>query len=286
MQMIELVTFTVIIVMLLLVYRSIVTVLLTLVMVVLQLAAARGVVAFLGYHEIIGLSTFATNLLVTLAIAAGTDYAIFLIGRYQEARAAGEDREQAFYTMYGGTAHVVLGSGLTIAGATFCLSFTRLPYFQSLGVPLAIGMTVGVLAALTLSAAIITVASRFGNVLEPKRALRVRGWRKIGAAVVRWPGPILVGDDRAVAHRAVDPAGVPDQLQRPQLSARGPAGQRGLRGGRSALLASPDESRAADDRERPRSAQLRGLPRHRQDRQGGVPGTWDLASPGHHPARR
>ncbi|MGO4446830.1 RND family transporter [Mycobacterium sp. 2YAF39] len=193
MQMIELVTFTVIIVMLLLVYRSIVTVLLTLVMVVLQLAAARGFVAFLGYHEIIGLSTFATNLLVTLAIAAGTDYAIFLIGRYQEARASGEDREQAYYTMYRGTAHVVLGSGLTIAGATFCLSFTRLPYFQSLGVPLAIGMTVGVLAALTLSAAIIAFASRFGKILEPKRTLRVRGWRKVGAAVVRWPGPILVG---------------------------------------------------------------------------------------------
>jgi RND superfamily putative drug exporter len=193
MQMIELVTFTVIIVMLLLVYRSIVTVLLTLVMVVLQLAAARGFVAFLGYHEIIGLSTFATNLLVTLAIAAGTDYAIFLIGRYQEARASGEDREQAYYTMYRGTAHVVLGSGLTIAGATFCLSFTRLPYFQSLGVPLAIGMTVGVLAALTLSAAVIAFASRFGKILEPKRTLRVRGWRKVGAAVVRWPGPILVG---------------------------------------------------------------------------------------------
>ena len=91
--MIEAVTFTVIIIMLLLVYRSIVTVLIALVMVVLELAAARGVVAFLGYHEIIGLSTFATNLLVTLAIAAATDYAIFLIGRYQEARRHGEDRE-------------------------------------------------------------------------------------------------------------------------------------------------------------------------------------------------
>ena len=286
MQMIEAVTFTVIIVMLLLVYRSIVTVLLTLVMVVLQLAAARGVVAFLGYHEIIGLSTFATNLLVTLAIAAGTDYAIFLIGRYQEARAAGEDREQAFYTMYGGTAHVVLGSGLTIAGATFCLSFTRLPYFQSLGVPLAIGMTVGVLAALTLSAAIIAVASRFGNVLEPKRAMRVRGWRKIGAAVVRWPGPDPGRDDRAVPHRSADPARVPDQLQRPQLPTRGPAGERGVRGGRPAFLAGPDEPRTADDRERSRSAQLRGLPRHRQDREGRVPGAGHLAGPGHHPARR
>jgi putative drug exporter of the RND superfamily len=192
MTMIELATFSVIIVMLLLVYRSIVTVLLTLVMVVLSLAASRGVIAFLGYHEIIGLSTFATNLLVTLAIAAATDYAIFLIGRYQEARSVGEDREQAFYTMFGGTAHVVLGSGMTIAGATFCLSFTRLPYFQTLGVPLAIGMVVCVLTALTLGSAIVTIATRFG-LLEPKRALRTRGWRKIGAAVVRWPGPILIG---------------------------------------------------------------------------------------------
>ena len=127
MRLIEAATFTVIIVMLLLVYRSIVTVLITLVMVVMSLATARGVVAFLGHHEIIGLSTFATNLLVTLAIAAATDYAIFLIGRYQEARTAGEDKETAYYTMFHGTAHVVLGSGLTIAGATFCLSFTRLP---------------------------------------------------------------------------------------------------------------------------------------------------------------
>ncbi|MGV0785253.1 MMPL/RND family transporter, partial [Mycolicibacterium sp. XJ775] len=191
-KIIEALTFTVIIIMLLLVYRSIITVILTLVMVVLSLSAARGVVAALGYYDIIGLSTFATNLLVTLAIAASTDYAIFLIGRYQEARSVGEDREQSYYTMFHGTAHVVLGSGLTIAGATLCLHFTNLPYFRSLGIPLAIGMVTGVVAALTLGPAIISVASRFGKTLEPKRAMRTRGWRKIGAAVVRWPGPILI----------------------------------------------------------------------------------------------
>ncbi len=156
----------------------------------LSLSATRGVVAFLGYHNLIGLSTFATQLLVTLAIAATTDYAIFLIGRYQEARSVGEDRESAYYTMFRGTAHVVLGSGMTIAGATFCLSFTRLPYFQTLGIPLAVGMVVAVLVALTLGPAIITVASRFG-LLEPKRAMRIRFWRRLGAAVVRWPGWIL-----------------------------------------------------------------------------------------------
>ncbi len=191
-RIIEALTFTVIIIMLLLVYRSVVTVILTLVMVVLSLSAARGVVAALGYYNIIGLSTFATNLLVTLAIAASTDYAIFLIGRYQEARSVGEDRESAYYTMFHGTAHVVLGSGLTIAGATLCLHFTNLPYFRSLGIPLAIGMVTGVVAALTLGPAIISVASRFGRTLEPRRAMRTRGWRKLGAAVVRWPGPILI----------------------------------------------------------------------------------------------
>src|SRR4051812_26512844 len=115
----------------------------------------------------------------------------FLIGRYQEARTVGEDRESAYYTMFRGTAHVVLGSGMTIAGATFCLSFTRLPYFQTLGIPLAVGMVVAVLVALTLGPAIITVASRFG-LLEPKRAMRIRFWRRIGAAIVRWPGFILL----------------------------------------------------------------------------------------------
>jgi RND superfamily putative drug exporter len=190
-KIIEFVTVAVIILMLLFFYRSIVTVLLVLSMLVLGLSATRGVVAFLGYYDLIGLSTFATQLLVTLAIAATTDYAIFLIGRYQEARTIGEDPESAFYTMFRGTAHVVLGSGMTIAGATFCLSFTRLPYFKTLGIPLAVGMVVAVLVALTLGPAIITVASRFG-LLEPKRAMRIRFWRRLGAAVVRWPAWILL----------------------------------------------------------------------------------------------
>jgi len=189
-KLITMITICVIFLMLLFVYRSILTVLLVLVMMFIELAAARGIVAALGYYDLIGLSTFAVNLLTTLAIAAGTDYAIFLVGRYHEARSAGEDRETAFYTMYHGTAHVILGSGLTIAGATFCLHFTRLPYFQTLGIPLAIGMLVAVAAALTMAPALLTICSRFG-LFDPKRMTQTRGWRRIGAAIVRWPGPIL-----------------------------------------------------------------------------------------------
>jgi RND superfamily putative drug exporter len=177
--------------MLLLIYRSIVATILVLMTVLIELTASRGIVALLGNFGIIGLSTFATNLLTLLVIAAGTDYAIFLLGRYHEARHAGEDRETAFHTMYHGTAHVILGSGLTVAGAVFCLSFTRLPYFQSMGAPGAIGVLVALAAALTLAPAVLTVAAVFG-LLEPKRKMATRGWRRIGTAIVRWPGPILV----------------------------------------------------------------------------------------------
>ena len=188
--LVTLVTFAVIIVMLLFVYRSVITMLIMLVMVFVELLAARGVVATLGNYGIMGLSTFANNMLVLMAIAAGTDYAIFVVGRYHEARGLGETREQAFYTMYHSTAHVVLGSGLTIAGAMYCLSFCRLPYFSSLGIPCAVGMLVAVLAALTLAPAILTVASFF-KLLDPKRKLQTQGWRRIGTAIVRWPAPVL-----------------------------------------------------------------------------------------------
>jgi len=189
-KLVTAITMLVILVSLFIVYRSVITVGLVLVMVVLEIAAARGVVAALGHYDLIGLSTFSVNLLTMLGIAAGTDYAIFVLGRYHEARNAGEDRETAFYTMYRGTAHVILGSGLTIAGATYCLHFTRLPYFQTLGVPLAIGIMVAVLASLTMAPAMLVVGGRF-KLFEPKRAARTRGWRRVGTAVVRWPGPIL-----------------------------------------------------------------------------------------------
>jgi putative drug exporter of the RND superfamily len=184
------VTMLVITLMLLFVYRSVITMFLVLVTVLVELAAARGIVAFLGNSGLIGLSTYATNLLTLLVIAAGTDYAIFFLGRYHEARHAAEDRETAFYTMYRGTAHVILGSGLTVAGAVACLSFCRLPYFQTLGIPAALGILTAVVAALTLAPAVLTVGSHFG-LLEPRRAMQTQGWRRIGTAIVRWPAPIL-----------------------------------------------------------------------------------------------
>ncbi len=177
-------------IMLLIVYRSVVTTLVQLFLTGIGLGSSRGVIAVLGEHNIMGLTTFATNILTMLGIAAATDYGIFLFGRYREARQAGEDRETAYYTTFRSTTPVVLGSGLTIAGATYCMSFCRLPYFTTMGLPVALGMLVVVAAAITLGPAVLFVGSHFGW-FESKRAAQGRLWRRVGTSVVRWPAPIF-----------------------------------------------------------------------------------------------
>jgi RND superfamily putative drug exporter len=190
-QLMALVSIGVILVMLLIVYRSIVTTILALLIVGIELFAAQGVTATAGNMNIIGLTPYAVSMITMLAIAAGTDYVIFLLGRYHEARAAGQDREEAYYTAYHGVSHVILGSGLTIAGALMCLTLCTLPYFQTMGLPCAIALLVIVAAALTLAPAVLAVGSRFG-LLDPKGQLSTRSWRKVGTSVVRWPVPIIL----------------------------------------------------------------------------------------------
>jgi RND superfamily putative drug exporter len=178
----------VVVIMLAIVYRSVAAVLLILAMMGLEVGTARGIVALLGYHDLMGFSTFVVAMLSSLAMAAGTNYGIFLVGRYHEARHLGEDRETAWYSMFHGTYHVVLGSGLTIAGASFCLYFARLEYFKALGIPNAIALLSVIAGALTAAPAIVAVSTRL---LDPKREIKVHGWRRIGTANVRWPAPIF-----------------------------------------------------------------------------------------------
>ena len=188
---ITLITLAAIAGMLLVVYRSIRTTLIQLFLTFLGLLTARGVVSVLATHGAFGLTTFAGNILTMLAIAAGTDYGIFIFGRYREDRGIGLNRDDSYYATLKSVAPVIVGSGLTIAGATYCLSFARLPYFSTMGAPVAIGMVVIVAIAVTLGPAVLFLGSRVG-LYESKRPPQSRFWRRVGTAVVRWPAPIFV----------------------------------------------------------------------------------------------
>ncbi|WAC94171.1 RND family transporter [Mycobacterium sp. Aquia_213] len=187
---------------LLLVYRSIITLLVPLLGVLIEMLIAKGVIATLGHLGYIELSSFAVNIVVALTLGAGTDYGIFLLGRYHEARRAGESREDAFYTAYKGVTPIIIGSGLTIAGACFCLVFARLNYFHTMGPAVAIAMLFTIMAAMTLGPAILTVGSRFG-LFDPRERAEAHLYRRIATSVVRWPVPILAGSAAAVLLGAI-----------------------------------------------------------------------------------
>ncbi|OKH83663.1 hypothetical protein EB75_08030 [Mycobacterium sp. ST-F2] len=195
-------TMFLIIFMLLLVYRSVVTMLVPFFGVILLMLSVKGVISAFGHYGVIPLSSFATNMVISLTLGAGTDYGIFLIGRYHEARLAGESREDAYYTAYRGVSHVIVGSGLTIAGACACLTFARLNYFHTMGPAVAVSMLITIAGALTIGPALLSVGSLFG-LFDPKQAAKAKLYRRIGTAVVRWPKPILVASVAVVSAGAV-----------------------------------------------------------------------------------
>jgi putative drug exporter of the RND superfamily len=184
------VTIGLIIVLLLIAYRSITIALIPLFGVLTILAVARGVVSLLVENGVIGISSFATSMLVSLVLGASTDYAIFYLGRYQEARQSGEDRESSYYTSVANVPHVILGSGLAITGATLCLTLTHLDYFRTLGPPCAVSMVVAVVGALTLGPALLTVGSKIGWI-QPRKKRANPVWGKVGTVIARWPVPMI-----------------------------------------------------------------------------------------------
>ncbi|MEU9805100.1 RND family transporter [Mycobacterium sp. NPDC050853] len=173
-------------------YRSLFTAAMPLLVVAVALVTARPIVALLGQHEIIGISIFASSLLAGIVLGAGTDYGIFLLGRYQEARRAGEDPTTAYYTALFSVQRIIFASGLTVAGATACMTLTRLAAFSTSGLPCTIGILTALAAALTLGPALLAIGCRLG-LYEPRGERAVRRWRRIATHVVRWPGPVLAG---------------------------------------------------------------------------------------------
>lgn len=184
-------TIGLILLLLLVVYRSAVAAAIPLISVGLALALARAVVAALGQANVVEVSLFSVALMAAMTLGAGTDYAIFLVGRYHEGRRRGVEPGQALTQAYRSIAPVVIGSALTVSVALACLVFAKVGSFRSAGLPCSIGILATMVAALTLTPALMTLAIRRGY-LEPRPSTTARRWRRVGTAVARWPGPILV----------------------------------------------------------------------------------------------
>lgn len=146
-------TIGLILLLLLVVYRSPIAAAIPLISVGLSLALARAIVAALGQANMVEVSLFSVALMATMTLGAGTDYAIFLVGRYHEGRRRGAAPAQALTAAYRSIAPVVIGSALTVSVALACLAFAKVGLFRSAGLPCAIGILATMVAALTLTPA-------------------------------------------------------------------------------------------------------------------------------------
>lgn len=219
-------TIAVILVLLLIVYGSPIAAAIPLISVGLALAVARPIVALLGVHGLVEVSLFSVALIAAMLLGAGTDYAIFLIGRYHEGRRGGIDSATALQRAYRGVAPVIVGSALTMAVALACLNLAEVGMFRSVGMPCAIGILTGMLAALTLTPALIGLAGRRG-LLEPRGSVVARRWRRIGVIVARWPGPVLVASGLLVLVLALPLASLRPGWDEPAATPAGADSSRG-----------------------------------------------------------
>ena len=188
---IELAIAVLVLLVLLVVYRSLVTMLLPLVTIGASLVIAQGLVAAFSQLTGAGVSNQSIVFLSAIMAGAGTDYAVFLISRYHDyVRSGADDREAVEAAIYS-IGKVITASAATVGITFLLLSFAKMGVFKTVGVSSAIGIGVAYLAGMTLLPAILVLAGPRGWV-KPRRELTARFWRRSGIRIVRRPVPHLV----------------------------------------------------------------------------------------------
>ena len=188
---IELAIAVLLLIVLLVIYRSVVTMLLPLLTIGISLVIAQSVVA--GFSQLTGSGVSNQSIVFLSAIiaGAGTDYAVFLISRYHDHLRLGADFDQAVKGAMISIGKVIAASAATVGITFLVISFARMGVFKTVGASSAIGIGVAFLAAVTLLPAILVLAGPRGWV-KPRRELTARFWRRSGIRIVRRPKVHLV----------------------------------------------------------------------------------------------
>ena len=174
---------------LLVVYRSVITAVLPLLAVGVGLVVARGIVAGLGLFGM-PVSQDAQALMTVVVLAAGIDYSVFLISRWHEQIRAGEPWEEAIASATATMGRVITASAATVIAASVAIMFADLAGLAACGPMLAVGVAVGLATALTLFPALLAFAARRGYAM-PKNERTQGYWQRVGEQVTRRPRRLL-----------------------------------------------------------------------------------------------
>ncbi len=151
----------VVIVLLLITYRSPILWLFPLLSAGIALTAAQGIIYLLAKGDVITVNAQTTGILAVLVFGAGTDYALLLVARYREELRTHEDRHEAMALALHRAGPAIVASGTTVVIGMLCLALAELNSTAGMGPVLAIGIGVGMLAMLTLLPALLVIFGRF-----------------------------------------------------------------------------------------------------------------------------
>src|SRR5829696_8626788 len=184
------ITAAIVVVILLVTYRSPVLWLLPLTCVFVALTVAQAVIYLLARNGGLTVNGQSAFILTVLVFGAGTDYALLLTARYREELRRHADRHEAMAVALGRAAPAIIASGATVILSLLCLLVAELSSTRSLGPVMAIGVAVGLCAMITLLPALLVIFGRWvfwpmrptlGSAEPTERGL----WARIGARVAR-----------------------------------------------------------------------------------------------------
>jgi RND superfamily putative drug exporter len=178
----------VVIVILLITYRSPVLWLPPVISSGVALITAQAVVYLLAKHAGLTINEESSAILAVLVFGASTDYALLLVARYREELRRHDRRHPAMATALRRAGPAIIASACTVIIALLMLSFAQLGSTKGMGPVLAIGIAVGVLAMLTLLPALLVIFPRgvfwpyrptYGSTEPTTRGL----WARVGWAI-------------------------------------------------------------------------------------------------------
>lgn len=175
---------------LVLIYRRLVTVLIPLATIGVALVCTRGALSILGESGL-ALSSYTSAFVMAIVLGAGTDYSVFLLSRFRD-----EYRDSGNVTTAIETATTRIGSALVASAATVILGActliaANLGIFSTTGPGMAIAVAVSLAANLTLTPVLISWA---GHRIGPAPAIHPEStWSRVGTLVATRPGRVLAG---------------------------------------------------------------------------------------------
>ncbi|MFQ5933008.1 MAG: MMPL family transporter [Dehalococcoidia bacterium] len=151
-------------VILVLVFGTLASALIPVVVAVVAIAVALGASALVG--QAFQLSFFVVNIIAMIGLAVGIDYSLFIVSRYREERARGLQKLDAIAAAGATANRTVLFSGFAVAISLLGMLIIPASVFQSLGVGAILVVVFALLTSLTLLPAILSMMGDTINALR------------------------------------------------------------------------------------------------------------------------